>query len=58
MEVLGPADRVSIDPSAAIEPFVYRRYLDYAMVEDIKLMKQKIDRSLTRAGVMPSASPA
>jgi [glutamine synthetase] adenylyltransferase / [glutamine synthetase]-adenylyl-L-tyrosine phosphorylase len=31
-----------------LEPFVYRRYLDYGMVEDIKLMKQKIDRSLTR----------
>lgn len=32
----------------SLEPFVYRRYLDYGMVEDIKLMKQKIDRSLTR----------
>ncbi len=31
-----------------LEPFIYRRYLDYAMVEDIKQMKQKIDRSLTR----------
>ena len=31
-----------------LEPFVYRRYLDYAMIEDIKQMKQKIDRSLTR----------
>jgi glutamate-ammonia-ligase adenylyltransferase len=31
-----------------LEPFVFRRYLDYGMVEDIKLMKQKIDRSLTR----------
>jgi len=31
-----------------IEPFIYRRFLDYGMVEDIKLMKQKIDRSLTR----------
>jgi len=27
-------------------PFVFRRNLDYAMVEDIKLMKQKIDHSL------------
>jgi [glutamine synthetase] adenylyltransferase / [glutamine synthetase]-adenylyl-L-tyrosine phosphorylase len=32
----------------ALEPFVYRRYLDYGMLEDIKGMKQKIDRSLTR----------
>ncbi|HBT83823.1 MAG: glutamine-synthetase adenylyltransferase [Desulfuromonadales bacterium GWD2_61_12] len=31
-----------------LEPFIYRRFLDYAMIEDIKLMKQKIDRSLTR----------
>ena len=31
-----------------LEPFIYRRHLDYAMVEDIKLMKQKIDRSLGR----------
>jgi glutamate-ammonia-ligase adenylyltransferase len=31
-----------------LEPFIYRRYLDYAMIEDIKVMKQKIDRSLTR----------
>lgn len=31
-----------------LEPFIYRRYLDYAMVEDIKVMKQKIDRSLTK----------
>ncbi len=29
-------------------PFVFRRNLDYAMVEDIKLMKQKIDQSLAR----------
>ncbi len=32
-----------------LEPFIYRRHLDYAMVEDIKLMKQKIDHSLARA---------
>jgi glutamate-ammonia-ligase adenylyltransferase len=31
-----------------LEPFIYRKYLDYAMLEDIKVMKQKIDRSLTR----------
>lgn len=32
----------------ALEPFIYRRYLDYGMVEDMKVMKQKIDHSLTR----------
>ncbi len=31
-----------------LEPFIYRRHLDYAMIEDIKIMKQKIDYSLTR----------
>ncbi len=31
-----------------LQPFIYRRHLDYAMIEDIKIMKQKIDRSLTR----------
>lgn len=31
-----------------LEPFIYRRYLDFGMIEDIKLMKQKIDHSLTR----------
>jgi len=32
-----------------LTPFIYRRYLDYGMVEDIKTMKQKIDRNLSRA---------
>lgn len=31
-----------------LEPFIYRRHLDYAMIEDIKIMKQKIDHSLAR----------
>ncbi|PLY02956.1 MAG: bifunctional [glutamate--ammonia ligase]-adenylyl-L-tyrosine phosphorylase/[glutamate--ammonia-ligase] adenylyltransferase [Desulfuromonas sp.] len=31
-----------------LEPFIYRRYLDYGMLEDIKGMKQKIDQSLVR----------
>jgi len=31
-----------------LQPFIYRRHLDYAMIDDIKVMKQKIDRSLTR----------
>ena len=31
-----------------LQPFIYRRHLDYAMIDDIKIMKQKIDRSLTR----------
>jgi [glutamine synthetase] adenylyltransferase / [glutamine synthetase]-adenylyl-L-tyrosine phosphorylase len=31
-----------------IEPFVYRKYLDYNLVEDIMSMKKKIDASLAR----------
>ena len=31
-----------------LNPFIYRRYLDSGMVEDIKTMKQKIDRSMER----------
>jgi glutamate-ammonia-ligase adenylyltransferase len=31
-----------------LDPFIYRRHLDYAMIDDIKIMKQKIDRNLTR----------
>ncbi len=31
-----------------LDPFIYRRFLDYGMVEDIKTMKQKIDHSLAR----------
>jgi glutamate-ammonia-ligase adenylyltransferase len=31
-----------------LEPFIYRRHLDYAMIDDIKIMKQKIDHSMTR----------
>lgn len=31
-----------------LAPFVYRKYLDYTLIEDMKLMKQKIDASLTR----------
>lgn len=33
-----------------LKPFVYRRYLDFGMIEDIKIMKQKINASLDRAG--------
>ncbi len=32
----------------ALDPFIYRRYLDYTMIEDLKVMKQKIDHNLTR----------
>ncbi|MBN1957338.1 MAG: bifunctional [glutamate--ammonia ligase]-adenylyl-L-tyrosine phosphorylase/[glutamate--ammonia-ligase] adenylyltransferase [Desulfuromonadales bacterium] len=32
-----------------LKPFVYRRYLDFGMIEDIKIMKQKINASLSRA---------
>ena len=31
-----------------LKPFVFRRYLDFGMIEDIKLMKQKINASLNR----------
>ena len=31
-----------------LSPFIYRKYLDYNLVEDMKLMKQKIDASLAR----------
>lgn len=33
---------------ARLEPFIYRRYLDFGMIEDIQIMKQKINASLTR----------
>jgi glutamate-ammonia-ligase adenylyltransferase len=32
-----------------LQPFVYRKYLDYNLIEDMKKMKQKIDASLTRS---------
>ena len=32
-----------------LQPFVYRKYLDYNLIEDMKLMKQKIDASLARS---------
>lgn len=31
-----------------LSPFIYRKYLDYNLIEDMKLMKQKIDASLAR----------
>ena len=31
-----------------LQPFVYRKYLDYNLIEDMKNMKQKIDASLAR----------
>ncbi|GAB4303279.1 MAG: bifunctional [glutamate--ammonia ligase]-adenylyl-L-tyrosine phosphorylase/[glutamate--ammonia-ligase] adenylyltransferase [Desulfuromonadia bacterium] len=31
-----------------LEPFIYRKYLDYNLVEDMMLMKKKIDASLAR----------
>ena len=33
---------------ARLEPFIYRRFLDFGMIEDIMLMKKKIDASLSR----------
>src|SRR3989338_11111622 len=32
-----------------VEPFLYRRYLDFTAIEEIKGMKEKIDMSLLRA---------
>lgn len=34
----------------AVEPFVYRRYLDYSTVEDMKEMKRRIDVGLAPGG--------
>lgn len=31
-----------------LKPFIFRRYLDFGMIEDIKVMKQKINASLER----------
>ncbi|NLC72091.1 MAG: bifunctional [glutamate--ammonia ligase]-adenylyl-L-tyrosine phosphorylase/[glutamate--ammonia-ligase] adenylyltransferase [Desulfuromonadaceae bacterium] len=31
-----------------LHPFIFRRYLDFGMIEDLKLMKQKIDGNLER----------
>lgn len=31
-----------------LRPFIYRRYLDFGMIEDIKVMKQKINAGLGR----------
>ncbi len=33
---------------ASIEPFIYRKFLDYDLVEDMMAMKKKIDASLAR----------
>jgi len=33
---------------ARLEPFIYRRYLDFGMIEDIQVMKKKINASLNR----------
>ncbi|HWP64619.1 MAG TPA: bifunctional [glutamate--ammonia ligase]-adenylyl-L-tyrosine phosphorylase/[glutamate--ammonia-ligase] adenylyltransferase [Candidatus Limnocylindria bacterium] len=35
--------------TAELEPFVYRRYLDFATLEDLKEMKRKVDASLGEA---------
>ncbi len=32
----------------AIEPFIYRKYLDYNLIEDMMAMKKRIDASLAR----------
>ena len=33
---------------AALDPFIYRRYLDYNLIEDMMSMKKRIDASLVR----------
>ncbi len=35
---------------ATIEPFVYRRHLDFTAIEEIRAMKERIDLSLLRKG--------
>jgi len=34
---------------AALDPFIYRRYLDYNLIEDMMSMKKRIDVSLARS---------
>ena len=34
---------------AALDPFIYRRYLDYNLIEDMMSMKKRIDASLVRS---------
>ena len=34
---------------AALNPFIYRRYLDYNLIEDMMSMKKRIDASLARS---------
>ncbi len=41
--------KLGVELLARLKPFVYRRYLDFGMIEDIKLMKQKINASLDHA---------
>ena len=33
---------------SALQPFIYRKYLDYTLIEDMMAMKMKIDASLAR----------
>src|SRR5262249_6347314 len=35
----------------AIEPFVYRKYLSFAEINEIKALKRRIEQNATRAGV-------
>src|SRR5437763_1866343 len=36
---------------AAIEPFVYRKYLSFAEINEIKALKRRIEQKTTRAGI-------
>jgi len=38
---------------ASLEPFVFRRHLDYAFAEDLLAMKRRIDQSSARLGQKP-----
>ncbi len=38
---------------ASLEPFVFRRHLDYAFAEDLRAMKRRIDQSSARLGQKP-----
>src|SRR5262245_30369559 len=39
---------------AAIEPFVYRKYLSFAEINEIKALKRRIEQKTTRAGTSDS----
>lgn len=42
-------DSLGVEFLKMIKPFVYRRYLDFGSIEEIKLMKEKIDLQLVKS---------